>query len=256
MQRRLEGRVALVTGVTRRIGIGAAIARELATQGAKLFCSHFRPYDRAQPWGVAAEEPAQLEAELRDAGCEIEIRELDLADPAAPDALVAAAIERFGTIDVLVNNAAHSELGDITVVDAAQLDRHYAVNLRAPLLLSAAFARRRKPGAGGRIISITSGQGHAPMPGELAYVATKGGIDGFTASLAAELAGRGITVNSVDPGATDTGWMPDALRASLLRSAPMGRVGTPDDAARLVAFLASDDAAWITGQVIRSRGGS
>jgi 3-oxoacyl-[acyl-carrier protein] reductase len=94
------------------------------------------------------------------------------------------------------------------------------------------------------------------MPGELAYVATKGGIDAFTPSLGAELASRGITVNAVDPGATDTGWMPDALRESLARAAPMGRVSAPEDAARLVAFLASDDAAWITGQVIRSRGGS
>ena len=256
MGRRLDGRVALVTGVTRRIGIGAAVARELASQGAQLFCSYFRPYDRAQPWGVATEEPEQIAAELRANGGEIEMREIDLADPAAADAMVAVAIERFGTIDVLVNNAAHSELGDIARLDAAQLDRHYAVNLRAPLLLCAAFARRRPAGAGGRIISITSGQGHGPMPGELAYVATKGGIDGFTASLAAELAGRGITVNAVDPGATDTGWMPDVLRESLVRNAPMGRVGAPDDAARLVAFLASDDAAWITGQVIRSRGGS
>jgi 3-oxoacyl-[acyl-carrier protein] reductase len=254
--RRLEGRVALVTGVTRRIGIGAAIARELASQGARLFCSHYRPYDRAQPWGVGADEPAQIAAELRANGCKVEVREVDLAEPAAADALVAAVVECFGTIDVLVNNAAHSESGGIDVLDAAQLDRHYAVNLRAPMLLCAAFVRRRPAGPGGRIVNITSGQGHAPMPGELAYVATKGGIDALTLSLSTELARSHVTVNAVDPGATDTGWMPDALREALTRSAPMGRVGVPEDAARLVAFLASDDAAWITGQIIRSRGGA
>ena len=92
------------------------------------------------------------------------------------------------------------------------------------------------------------------MPGELAYVATKGAIEAFTRSLAAEVAGRGITVNAVDPGATDTGWMGDDLKRDLLARAQRGRLGLPEDAARLVAFLAGDAAGWITGQLIRSRG--
>jgi 3-oxoacyl-[acyl-carrier protein] reductase len=252
---RVDGRVALITGVTRRVGIGAAIARELGDNGARLFLSFYRPYDRTQPWGVESDEPAQTAAKLRAGGIEVEVLEIDLATPASAETLVSAVIARFGTIDILVNNAAHSESGGIAALDAAQLDRHYAVNLRAPALLCAEFARRRAAGPGGRIVNITSGQGHGPMPSELAYAATKGGIDALTLSLSADLASRGITVNAIDPGATDTGWMDDALRESLQRSAPMGRVGLPQDAARLVGFLASDDAAWITGQIIRSRGG-
>jgi 3-oxoacyl-[acyl-carrier protein] reductase len=108
---------------------------------------------------------------------------------------------------------------------------------------------------GGRIINLTSGQSVAPMPGELAYAATKGAIEAFTVSLSAELAPYGITVNAVDPGATDSGWMTEEIKQELLPRFPMGRIGQPEDAARLIAFLASDEAAWITGQVIHSRGG-
>ncbi len=150
--------------------------------------------------------------------------------------------------------------GGIDRIDAAQLDRHYAVNLRGMILLCAEFVRRfqisqPRPPAGGRIVNITSGQGHGPMPGELAYVATKGGVDAVTLSLSAEVAALGITVNAVDPGITDTGWIPPHLKAQWQADSPFGRVGTPDDAARLVTFLASPNAAWITGQILRSRGG-
>jgi len=93
------------------------------------------------------------------------------------------------------------------------------------------------------------------MPGKLAYVATKGALDAFTVTLAAEVASRGITVNAVDPGPTDTGWMSEEVKQTLLPRFPMGRVGQPEDAARLIAFLASKDAGWITGQIIRSTGG-
>lgn len=125
---------------------------------------------------------------------------------------------------------------------------------RAALVTGA--SRRAGIGAGdGRIVNVTSGQGLHAMPAELAYAATKGALDAFTTSLAAALARRGITVNAVDPGPTDTGWMSSDVRHDLLARAPSGRVGEPDDAARLVAFLASDAARWVTGQVIRSRGG-
>src|SRR5262249_159731 len=110
--------------------------------------------------------------------------------------------------------------------------------------------------SGGRIINLTSGQGMVPMPTELAYAATKGGIDALTRSLSAAVASKGITVNAVDPGPTDTGWMSQELREVQLTKAPMGRLGTPQDAARLVAFLASEEAGWSTGKIPRSRGGS
>jgi 3-oxoacyl-[acyl-carrier protein] reductase len=118
------------------------------------------------------------------------------------------------------------------------------------------FVRHWRGERGGRIISITSGQGAGPMPGELAYVVTKAAIDAMTLTLATELAGRGITVNAVDPGATDTGWMQEATRAAIAARTYLGRVGLPADAANLVCFLASEQGEWITGQVIRSRGGA
>ncbi len=247
----LAGRVALVTGATRAQGIGAAIARALASDGARLLLHSFRPYDAKQPWGVGAQEPEQLAAELV-AHSEVEGIEFDLAHPDAARELVARAIERFGRLDILVNNAACSEPGDLARLDAAQLDRHYAVNLRAPALLCAELARVHEGGAG-RIVNLTSGQGLGPMPEELAYAATKGGLEALTTSLAPWLATRGITINAVDPGPTDTGWISEALRERLMRRP--GGIGTPDDAARVVRFLVSDDAARITGQIVHVRGG-
>ncbi len=155
----------------------------------------------------------------------------------------------------LVNNAAYSAETPIEELTAEMLDRHYEVNLRATALLSAEFVRCFTSGSGGRIINLTSGQGAFPMPSELAYAATKGGIDAFTLSLSEAVAKKGITVNAVDPGPTDTGWINGTLRSSLSADAPMGRIGNPLDAARLIAFLASEEAGWITGQIIRSRGG-
>src|SRR5258708_34855211 len=103
--------------------------------------------------------------------------------------------------------------------------------------------------------NLTWGEGRGAMPGKLAYVATKGAIEAFTVTLAAEVAPRGITVNAVDPGPTDTGWMSEEVKQELLPRFPMGRIGQPDDAARIITFLAREDAAWVTGQIIRSTGG-
>ena len=254
MTKSLTGRVALITGVSRRIGIGAAIARELAAHGADLFLTHFAPYDAEQEWGIQSDEPQALADELRALGIDVVSDLADLSQPTEPDALMARALARFDRVDILVNNATYSQRDGIDALDAAEIDRAYAVNLRSPMLLCAAFARQHA-GDHGRIINITSGQGYGPMPGELAYVATKGGIDALTVTLSAELAPRGITVNAIDPGITDTGWIPADLKRTFEEQSPMGRVGQPSDAARLVRFLASDDARWITGQIIRSRGG-
>lgn len=252
----LHGRVALVTGASRRGGIGAAICRALAAAGAAIFFAYWRPYDRLMPWGADDDGPAALEDEIRQMGVRCESLEADLSDATVPVRVLEEAEKRLGPPSILVNNAAYSTRDGYKTLDASTLDAHYAVNMRGAFLLSVEFARRFKGTSGGRIINLTSGQSLGPMPGELAYNATKGAVEAFTYTLSAELAPLGITVNAVDPGATDTGWMTEDLKRELLARAPQGRIGQPEDAARLIAFLAGDEAEWITGQVIHSRGGS
>jgi 3-oxoacyl-[acyl-carrier protein] reductase len=247
----LAGKVALITGASRRAGIGAAIAEELALAGARLFLCSWSAYDRVKPWASDADEVALLIRALEKHGSVVAGLELDLSAPDGPNKLVDAAVARFGGLDILVNNAAYWESGGIERIDAGQLDRHYAVNLRAATLLCAEFARRHPVGKPGRIVNVTSGQGAGPMPGELAYAVTKAGLDAMTITLAAELASQWITVNAVDPGPTDTGWMNDEQRAALAAASLTGRVARPEDTARVVRYLASEAAASVTGQIIR-----
>jgi 3-oxoacyl-[acyl-carrier protein] reductase len=193
--------------------------------------------------------PAVIAALERD-GWEVagtDVEHADLADPAAP----ARIFDELGSFEALVTCHAVSELGGLLETDAAQLDRHLAVNVRATALLMAELARRL-PGDRGRIVNFTSG---LPLRGELAYAASKGAIAWLTVSAAVELGPRGITANAIDPGPTDTGWMDDELKEAIAAATPLGRVGRPQDAAELVAFLCSERAGWITGRVLRSDGG-
>ena len=249
--------VALVTGATRLQGIGAAICRALAARGTDVAFSHWRPYDADFSWSGADSEPEELERELLGSGVRSAAIECDLSDPEAPARLLDTAEERLGPISVLVNNAAYSTSDGYERLDAATLDAHYAVNVRGAMLLTAEFARRFLSANGrfGRVVNLTSGQGLGPMPDELAYGATKGAIEAFTRSLAPAVAGKRITVNAVNPGPTDSGWILPELRQDLLPMFPMGRLGTPEDAARLVSWLAGPEAGWVTGQVISSEGG-
>jgi 3-oxoacyl-[acyl-carrier protein] reductase len=158
----------------------------------------------------------------------------------------------------LVNNAAYSTSENIQTLTSQSLENHFGVNVQGMVLLCQAFVRQFEEGewvGNGRIINLSSGQSFSPMPEELAYIASKGAVEALSLSLSAALAHRGITVNAIDPGITDTGWIPNDLRQTFVAQAPMGRIGTPEDAARLVRFLASPEAGWITGQLIRSRGG-
>ncbi len=251
----LRGRVALVTGVGRRRGIGSAICRALAARGADVVFSHWKPYDRAAPMPPDEDEPGALLEELRATGVRAEGVEIDLSRPDSPERLLDAAASLLGAPSILVNAAAHSVRDGFEALDAETLDAHHAVNVRATGLLSVHFARRYQGGSEGRIVNFSSGQSLGPMIGELAYAASKGAIEAFTRTLAAEVGHKGITVNAINPGPTDTGWMTEELREALAAKFPSGRVGEPEDAARLVAFLAGDEAAWITGQIIHSEGG-
>jgi 3-oxoacyl-[acyl-carrier protein] reductase len=250
----LRGRVALVTGVGRRAGIGAAVCRALAARDADICISYWREYDREMPWDSDDDEPESLLEELRDMGVRAARMEMDLSLAESPKELLDYAEKETGPVSILVNVAAHSERDGFEALDAVGLDAHYAVNVRAMAMLCVLFARRYE-GTSGRIVNFSSGQTLGPMVGELAYAATKGAIEAFTRTLAAEVGHKGITVNAVNPGPTDTGWMSEELGRELVPKFALGRMGHPDDAARLVAFLVSDEAAWITGQTINSEGG-
>jgi 3-oxoacyl-[acyl-carrier protein] reductase len=254
--RALAGRVALVTGVSRRIGIGFAVASRLGAMGADLLVHSWAPHDAEQPWGS---DPAGVEGVLtalrREVPTKVEHLAADLADPSAPQRVTEAARAAFGHVDVLVCNHARSSAQRLEELTAAELDLSYAVNTRASLLLVRQFAAQHDGRPGGRVVMMTSGQSLGPMPGEIPYAASKGALEQITVTLADALADRGVTVNCVNPGPVDTGYATGEVHARIARAFPAGRWGEPDDAARLIAWLATDDARWITGQVVNSEGG-
>jgi 3-oxoacyl-[acyl-carrier protein] reductase len=252
----LEGRVVLVTGVSREIGIGAAIARKAAERGAALFLASWPQADAEQAWGASPGFAEGLAARLGADGVPVGHLAVDLGEPDGPARLLEAACERFGHVDALVANHARSSNQDLEHVTAAELDLAFAVNARASVLLAKEFAARHDDARpGGRIVLFTSGQHLGAMPAELPYALSKGAIQQITASLAAHLAPRGITVNCVNPGPTDTGWADPELTARLLDHLPFGRWGQPEDAARVVGWLLSDEGRWIVGQTINAEGG-
>jgi 3-oxoacyl-[acyl-carrier protein] reductase len=256
----LSGRVAVVTGVSRRAGIGYAIARRLAALGASLFLHHYAPHDRDQPWGA---DPGGGEAVLTGVtealageGASVRHLESDLSDPGAPARLIEAATAAFGPLDILVCNHARSGGdGPLGTLTAAMLDVHWAVNTRSAILLAQAFAARHDGRPGGRIVFMTSGQDLGPLTDEVAYAASKGALASITRTLADQLADQGITLNTVNPGPVDTGYASPEAHESVRRRFPSQRWGTPDDPARLIAWLVTDEAVWITGQVINTEGG-
>jgi 3-oxoacyl-[acyl-carrier protein] reductase len=264
----LTGHVAVVTGVSRSIGIGAAIARRLAGDGADLLLTGWSAHDAEQPWGAGAGSTDDLCDELGASGSRVRYLSVDLADPAAPEVVVSNAVQAFGGVDILVANHARSSRQGLTDLTAAELDLSFAVNARATLLLVKAFVSHRtmppvgglatdQPTrqTGGRVVLFTSGQYHGAMPDELPYIASKAVVQQLTAPLAVELAAHAITVNCVNPGPNDTGYAHGDAHGRVAEQMPGQRWGTPTDAARLVAWLVSDEADWVTGQTIASDGG-
>ncbi|MBU8880151.1 SDR family oxidoreductase [Bacillus sp. FJAT-29790] len=251
----LKEKIAIITGVSRLKGIGAAICKELAEAGFHIFFTYWTEYDKKMPWSMDLDEPIKLKEELIQKGVKVSCMELDLTHFEAPEQLLSRVIEQLGYPDILINNATYSTNTDFSNLTEEELDKHYMVNIRATTLLSCKFAQKFDKELGGRIVNITSGQFQGPMPGELAYATTKGAVDALTITLSAELAPLGITVNAINPGPTDTGWMTEIIKDELKPMFPFGRVGEPKDVAKAIKFLVSDEAEWITGQIIHSEGG-
>jgi 3-oxoacyl-[acyl-carrier protein] reductase len=249
--RPLDGRVAVVTGVGRRAGIGHAIARRLLESGARVLAQAWTPYD-VTSWGAEPGEVDAVGVELKKLG-RVEQQQADFAEPDAPAKLFVAARKAFGHIDILVVNHTRSGEGALLDLTAEHLDDFLHENVRASLLLVKEFAAQHDGRPGGRVVLMTSGQHLGPMTNEIGYAISKGALHQATLTLSAELMNRRITVNTINPGPTDTGWGIGDVDPT--PKMPHGRWGEPDDAARLIGWLCTDDAQWISGQVIDSEGG-
>jgi 3-oxoacyl-[acyl-carrier protein] reductase len=246
---------AIITGVGRRRGIGAGLALGLAADGWDLVLNHWAPYDTRLGLEQGADDPAAVAQECRALGVRVELVPVDLADPAAPAELVAAAVA-LGRPGALV--LSHCESVDSSILDTTveSWDRHFAVNARATWLLVKAFAEalpdETTTEVVGRIVALTSDHTVHNLP----YGASKGALDRIVIAAGVELGHRGIRANVINPGGIDTGWMDDGIRQWTRERTPAGRLGTPEDVANLVRFLLSDAGGWINGQLLSSNGGA
>ena len=248
MSQSLEGKIALVTGASR--GLGRASAQRFARDGATVL-AHY---------GSSKGDADSLVAEIEAAGGRVELLQADLSTADGVAQLVAATKDALGdrSLDILFNNAGVAEFVDFADTDAETLDRQYAVNVRAPFLLSQGLADRIADG--GSILFTSSIVAKTYFDGVPAYSITKGAVDTLVRHLAALFGPRGIRVNAVAPGAIDTdmsAWLRSEEGAANAKSIQaLQRVGRPDDIAGVAAFLASNDAGWVTGQVLDASGGS
>jgi 3-oxoacyl-[acyl-carrier protein] reductase len=242
---RLTGRVAVVTGASR--GIGAAIARRLAQDGAIVIITYAR------------QEAAALQTarEIEERGGEVEPVRADMADLDAVRALFAETAANYGRLDILVNNAGVAQFLPLDQIDEVHYGRIFDINVRGPLFAMQEAARSM--GNPGRIVNISSGAAQAAPAGSSVYAASKAALETFTRTFAAELGAKGITVNAVSPGITQTDMLaeniPARVQERMIANTALGRLGTPEDIADVVAFLVSDDARWVTGQIIGASGG-
>jgi 3-oxoacyl-[acyl-carrier protein] reductase len=242
----LDGKTALVTGASR--GIGRAIALRLAAEGASVAINY------AGNTAKAEETKAAIEA----AGGKAALFQADVSDSAQVEQMVAAVTEAFGTIDILVNNAGITRDGLLMRMKEEDFDAVLDTNLKGIFHVTKAVSKLMMKKRAGRIVNMASVVGIMGNAGQTNYAAAKAGVIGFTKSVAREFAARGITVNAVAPGfiATDmTAAMPEKAKEATLAAIPLRRMGEPEDVANAVAFLVSDQASYITGQVVKVDGG-
>lgn len=239
----LKGSLALVTGVGRAEGIGAAVCRRLAQEGADIFYTYWHQYDAEQY--PNSKDPKAFLDELQSFGVRADCEEADLSKPNAPHDLFNAVTSRLGTPDILINNACYDREAKFTALTPEVLDRHYEINIRAATLLCAEFMKHFKKTSGGRIINMTSGQSLDLMnPDQIPYTITKAGLEMLARQLAPLIAPKGITINAVDPGPTDTGWMTNELKKEIKSNSI---VNEPVDVANAIASLLLED---MSGEVI------
>lgn len=242
----LDGKTALVTGASR--GIGRAITLRLAAEGASVAINY------AGNTAKAEETKAAIEA----AGGKAALFQADVSDSAQVEQMVAAVTEAFGTIDILVNNAGITRDGLLMRMKEEDFDAVLDTNLKGIFHVTKAVSKLMMKKRAGRIVNMASVVGIMGNAGQTNYAAAKAGVIGFTKSAAREFAARGITVNAVAPGfiATDmTAAMPEKAKEATLAAIPLRRMGEPEDVANAVAFLVSDQASYITGQVVKVDGG-
>lgn len=244
----LEEKVAVVTGASK--GIGVAIAKRLAAEGAAVIVNYASDRQGAE----------KVVAQIVAAGGKATAVGADVAQETEVESLFAAAHETYGRLDILVNNAGVFKFGALEDVTAEEFHRQFNINVLG-LLLASKAASKAFGDAGGNIINISSGISVAPMPNGSIYGATKGAVDVITRTLAKELGPRGIRVNAVSPGPTETegakelGIFDSEEGKAMLAQTPLGRFGTSEDIASVVALLVSPDADWITGQIVQAAGG-
>lgn len=287
----LKSKVAVITGANH--GIGAATALAFAKEGARVFLTYLR-LSPEEYGGVSLEEAEraavtgrayyyktitrsadEIVKDIRDAGGECSAWEADLADPSNIPKLFDKAEEKYEKIDILVNNAAHDRCDTfmppdeleknplfvdeypMTTISPDSHDEHFAVNTRAVALLIKEFAQRHiaRKASWGRIINISTDGAYA-HPSNVSYGASKFAVESYSRAAAYELGPYGITVNVISPGAVQTGWMTPQLEKEIAASYPLRRIGQPEDIANTVIFMASEQANWITGQVLHVGGGN
>jgi 3-oxoacyl-[acyl-carrier protein] reductase len=249
ISKKLAGKVAVVTGASK--GIGAAIAKHLAAEGAAVVVNYASSKTGAD----------KVVAEITGAGGKAVAVQGDVSKKADITRLFAETKKAFGALDVLVNNAGIYEFGPLENVTEEHFHKQFNLNVLG-LLLTTQKAVKHFPSAGGSVVNISSVVGRYPLPGASVYSATKAAVDAFTKSLAKELGPKKIRVNSLNPGMVETeglhavGFAEGEFRKQIEANTPLGRIGQPDDVAKVAVFLASDDSGWVTGETLLVSGGN